>query len=86
MENEMIERQGKAQKTDHADSCGCAMGARFMTVGFVVSAAVFGWKYYENEGSFSALIIKILVISFLAAGFGKLIGISVYHLKRQRTL
>jgi hypothetical protein len=83
MEDSISEDPVKPIKITRSDSCGCAMGARFMGVGFLASAVFYGWRFYENETSFSTLIIRTLIITFISAGLGKLTGISIHHLKKQ---
>jgi hypothetical protein len=66
-----------------ADSCGCAMGARFLGVTLVVSIVWFAWHWHEY--SLARVGVRILIIAFAGAAFGKLVGIAAYRL-RGRTL
>ena len=62
-----------------ADSCGCAMGARFLGVAFF--AAVVWCVWYRQEYSLVGAGVRILVASFVGAILGKLVGIAVYQLR-----
>jgi hypothetical protein len=64
------------------DSCGCAMGARFLGVTLVASIVWFGWHWRER--SLSRAGIQILVFAFAAAILGKLVGIAFYRLRKWR--
>jgi hypothetical protein len=64
------------------DSCGCAMGARFMAVALGVSSLYYGWLFLQHQLSGLALVLRIFLITFLAAGAGKVIGILWYRFKR----
>ena len=70
------------EKAKKPDSCGCATGARVMTVAFIISAAFFGWQFYENTIGLTALILRTLMITFLGAGAGKLAGVTIYRLRK----
>jgi hypothetical protein len=64
------------------DSCGCAMGAKFMAVGLLASAAWCGWQFYAGEISLGGAIVSVLAVSFVATSVGKIVGI-LRH-RRQR--
>jgi hypothetical protein len=61
-----------------ADSCGCAMGARFLGLGFAGSTV---W-YLAHWHAFSIAGIcgRVLAISFASAIIGKLIGLGLWRL------
>jgi hypothetical protein len=72
-----------ASRTSSADSCGCAMGARFMGVTLVASIAWF--TLHRHEYSVARAGVRILIFAFAGAVVGKLVGIAVYRF-RGRTL
>ena len=67
------------------DSCGCAIGARVMAIAFLASAGFYAWEYHKGNIGLGALFLRILLVTFLGAGLGKLIGIAFYHLKKNKT-
>jgi len=68
-----------AYRTSSADSCGCAMGARFMGVTLVASIAWFTWHWHEY--SLARVGVRILIFAFAGAVLGKLVGIAAYRLR-----
>jgi hypothetical protein len=85
VENQSDENDKGAKGNKHADSCGCATGARVMTVALVLSVIFYGWKFHLNQLSFSAVMLRVVILTFLGAGIGKLVGIGIYQLKRKQT-
>ena len=75
---------GSARRTslEHAildDSCGCAMGARFMIVALLIAAPVYGWRYHVHVlGAWSA-VWRAFAWLFLATGVGKVLGLLLHH-------
>jgi hypothetical protein len=63
------------------DSCGCALGAKFMAAGLLMASAYYGWQFFSQELSLATVFLRVLVVTFLAAGAGKTIGILRYRLK-----
>ena len=62
-----------------ADSCGCAMSARFLGVTLVGSIVWFAWHWHEY--SFARAGVRILAFAFAGAILGKLVGIALYRLR-----
>ena len=61
------------------DSCGCAMGARFMIVALLIAAPSFGWLHHEHVlGAWSA-VWRTFAWMFLATGAGKVLGLLLHH-------
>ena len=60
-----------------ADSCGCAMGARFLAAALVISITWYLWQWYTSAVSARDALIRIALWSFLAAAAGKLLGITI---------
>ena len=65
-----------------ADSCGCAMGARFLGVTLVASVVWFAWHW--REYSLARAGVRILVLALAGAILGKLVGIAVYRLRARK--
>jgi hypothetical protein len=63
------------------DSCGCALGAKFMAAGLLMASAYYGSQFFANELSLTAVFLRVFVVTFLAGGAGKTIGILRYRLK-----
>lgn len=68
------------------DSCGCAMGAKFMVAGLLMGSAYCGWQFFANKLSLSSMVLRIFLGAFLAGGAGKIIGILRYRLRGKRIL
>jgi len=68
------------------DSCGCAMGARFLGAALIASITWFTW--HRHEYSLGRAGVRILIFTFAGAILGKLVGIAAYrlreHMLRQR--
>ena len=62
-----------------ADSCGCAMGARFL--GVALFASIVWCALHRREYSLVGAGVRILVVSFAGAILGKLVGIAVYQFR-----
>jgi hypothetical protein len=65
--------QGKAARS--GDSCGCAMGAKFTAAGLLASAAWYGWQLHSGEASLGGAVVRVLAVTFVAMGVGKIFGI-----------
>jgi hypothetical protein len=77
--------RGKAAKAGgHLDRCGCAMGARFMTVGLLVSAAFYGWPWRSPGLAVLSITWRVLAVTFIAAIAGKIVGILLYRRMQAR--
>jgi hypothetical protein len=57
------------------DSCGCALSAKFLAVALLASGAYYGWQFSKNELSLGGLGGRVALVTFVAAGVGKVIGI-----------
>src|SRR5579863_9385369 len=68
-----------ASRTSSADSCGCAMGARFMGATLVASIAWFALHWHDYSPARAG--VRILIFAFAGAIFGKLVGIAAYRLR-----
>jgi hypothetical protein len=75
-------RHSSALRKLSTDSCGCAMGARFLGVTLVASIVWFALHWHEY--SLVRAGARILIFPFAAAILGKLVGIAVYRLRTRR--
>ena len=75
-------RHPSASRKLSGDSCGCAMGARFLGVTLVASIAWFALHWHEY--SLARAGARILIFAFAGAILGKLVGIAVYRLRTRR--
>jgi hypothetical protein len=55
------------------------MGARFLAVGLVASAAWYAWRWEAYGSSWGSFILHLLAWSFLAAFVGKIVGIALFR-------
>ena len=72
-------------KSGATDSCGCALSAKVMMAALAMSAAYYGWQFATDEVSFGGLLARVAVVTFVAAGIGKVVGI-LRHRWRGKTL
>jgi len=68
------------------DSCGCKMGATFVIAALLVSSVYFGWQYHAHGLSLSSVALRVFIVTVLAGGAGKLIGIGLFSLRRNAAL
>ena len=61
------------------DSCGCAMGARFMLVALVVAAPWYGWMYHEHALGGWPAVGRVFACLFLATTAGKVLGLLLHR-------
>jgi hypothetical protein len=66
------------------DSCGCAMGARFLAVALVFASAWYAWHWHSSVLSVWAILLRALLWSSLAAVAGKIVGILVFRARRRK--
>jgi hypothetical protein len=76
---------GRSMKSGTTDSCGCALSAKFMAAGLAASAAYYGWQFWAGEVSLARLVLRVALITFVAAGIGKVVGI-LRHRWRDKAL
>ena len=62
-----------------ADSCGCAMGTRFLGATLIASLGWFAW--HRHEYSLGRAGVRILILAFAGAVLGKLVGMAAYRLR-----
>lgn len=46
-----------------------------MTFGLLASAVWYGWQFHAGEASLGGAIVRVLAVTFAAAGAGKVLGI-----------
>ena len=56
----------------NGDRCGCAMGAKFLAAGLVVSLAWYGWQWHAQALALKTVCWRVVLVSFAAAVAGKL--------------
>lgn len=65
----------------NGDSCGCAMGAKFLAAGFIVSLAWYGWQWLVGSLSAGGACWRVALVSFAAAVAGKFVGIARFRMR-----
>ena len=63
------------------DSCGCAMGAKFLGAALIASTGWYCWLVLQHRISLWSSCWRVLLVSFLAAAVGKIIGIGAYKMR-----
>lgn len=76
------QKHSSAARGLSTDSCGCAMGARFLGVTLVASIVWFALHWHKY--SLARAGARILIFAFVGAVLGKLVGIAVYRLRTRR--
>lgn len=66
------------------DSCGCAMGVRFLAVVLPVAVAWYEWRWHSGLQSASSAMVKVLLCSFLASIVGKIFGLLMFYYRSRR--
>lgn len=66
------------------DSCGCAMGARFLAVALILSTAWYAWHWNASALSIWSVLLRVLIWSVVAAFVGKIVGILSFRRRRSR--
>lgn len=75
----MAKRLSASTKSIGGDQCGCVTAARFLAVGFSVSAVLYLWLWQVDCESFGGALVHILIWSFAAAFLGKVIGVAAFY-------
>jgi hypothetical protein len=75
----------RSMKSGTTDSCGCALSAKVMAAALAASAAYYGWQFGADEVSLAGLVLRVALVSFVAAGVGKVVGI-LWHQWRGKAL
>jgi hypothetical protein len=68
------------------ESCGCAMGAKFLAVALVFSTVWYVWRRHSLTLSAGGIVWRIVAWTFAAAMVGKATGIFLYWMKSRRRL
>jgi hypothetical protein len=76
-----IFERNQLMKGESQDSCGCSLGAKFMAIALALSLVYDFVPHLHRTESTGDLILRTVVITFLAAGLGKIIGILHYKYK-----
>ena len=66
------------------DSCGCAMGARFLAFALVSSIAWYAWHWHSSMLSIWGILLRVLIWALIAACVGKIVGIVEFRLRSRR--
>jgi hypothetical protein len=62
------------------DSCGCAMGAKFMLMGVLISIPYYGWMYHRHAIAGFAAFWHGFIFIFIASGLGKVTGLLLHRI------
>jgi hypothetical protein len=63
----------------HRDSCGCAMGAKFLGAALAASLAWYGWHW--KALSVWGISWRVMLITFIGAAVGKIVGIAIFRMR-----
>ena len=63
------------------DSCGCAMGAKFLGLGLVASIAWYGWHWHASDLSLWSMALRATLTSFAFAAVGKVVGMIAFKMR-----
>lgn len=76
-----VEFRFRTARANRIDTCGCAMGARFLAAALLLSTLWYVWRCHASMLSAKAALLRIALISFLGAGLGKAIGIALARMR-----
>jgi hypothetical protein len=68
------------------DSCGCAMGVRFLAVALVLASTWYVCHWDSLTLSVWAILLRVMAWAFLAAVVGKIVGMLFFRSQRIRNL
>ena len=57
----------RSMQQNLGDSCGCAMGARFLAVALTASTAWYGWCWYSSRLCIGGAFLHMMMWAFIAA-------------------
>jgi len=77
------EYMAQSRRAGSGDSCGCAMGAKFMAPGLIAGAIWYGWQFHIGEISLGGAAVRVFAVTFVAMSVGKILGI-LWHRRRER--
>jgi hypothetical protein len=66
------------------DSCGCALGARFLAIALVVAIGWYAWQWRASALSLWQMALRVFIWAFVAATAGKGIGILLFKRRARR--
>jgi hypothetical protein len=69
----------KQMRRPSGDSCGCAMGARFLAAAMMASVAWYAAHWHSSGLTTAAMLLRVTLLSFAAAAIGKIYGIVRAH-------
>jgi hypothetical protein len=72
------------RRTAVVDSCGCAMGARFLATGLASSTLWYAWQWCFASLSLRGALLRVLAWSVVASIVGKTLGILLFRLRARR--
>jgi hypothetical protein len=75
-----ISKPGNIRQLLLKDSCGCAMSARFMSVGLLVSISYYGWIYHQRAIAGLTAFWHGFILVFVMSGIGKLTGLLLHRI------
>jgi hypothetical protein len=59
------------------------MGAVFMVAGLLAGSVYYGWQFHLMKLPLLSFFLRVFVTTFLAAGTGKIIGLSRHWLEQK---
>jgi hypothetical protein len=68
------------------DSCGCAMGSRFLAIALVLASAWYVCHWGSWPLSVWAILLRVMAWGVLAAVVGKIVGMLTFKFQRIRAL
>jgi hypothetical protein len=77
---------GRKSRRSLGDSCGCAMGARFLAAALVGSIVWYAWRRHGLMLSVWVIVLRVLLWCVVASVAGKIVGILVFRSRAQRHL
>jgi hypothetical protein len=66
------------------DSCGCAMGARFLFAGLMIAIPYYILMYQQKSIGGTAAFTHAFLFIFIVSGIGKATGLLLYRMMNKR--
>jgi hypothetical protein len=67
------------------DSCGCAMGARFLGIALLVASTWYAWHWNSSMLSIWVVVLRVLGWSLLSSIGGKMVGILAFRFHQRKS-
>jgi hypothetical protein len=75
---------GRTLRRGAGDSCGCAMGTRFLAAALVACTVWYAWHWNALGLSGWAIALHMMMWCLLASGIGKIVGMLTFRFRSRK--